>query len=402
MNFQRVRLIDSLRGLSLFGILLANLLIFQYGIWGKEEISFFSLSNIDVSAYKSIKIAVEGSFMPIFTFLFGYSIIKLVESLKSKGVRVKLHLVRRFLMLMVIGILHGTYLWEGDILFFYGLMGFFLLLFINRKKKTLIIWGSTLFILTSAMGYGVYEETKEEAEKASSYIVQTNDVYKNATYLEIKDHRENESPLLVENEILLLFVMIFAPFMTAPLFLFGMAAAKGKIFTKPHAEQKWYKVGAILLPVGLALKSVSVIYEENAWSAILLTVGAQLLSLGYIAAFSILFVSFSNSIVFRGFESVGKLSLTNYIMQTVICTTIFYGYGLGLFGELGMLNSIILGLVIFALQCVCSTLYLKMFRRGPLEHILRIGTNFSWNGSVKKKRTFFKKSKKVNLESGTI
>jgi len=402
MNFQRVRLIDSLRGLSLFGILLANLLIFQYGIWGKEEISFFSLSNIDVGAYKFIKIAVEGSFMPIFTFLFGYSIIKLVESLKSKGVRVKWHLVRRFLMLMVIGILHSTYLWEGDILFFYGLMGFFLLLFINRKKKTLIIWGSILFLLTSAMGYGVYEETKEEAEKASSYIVQTNDVYKNGTYLEIKDHRGNESPLLLENEIFLLFAMILAPFMTAPLFLFGMAAAKGKIFTKPHVEQRWYKVGAILLPVGLALKSVSVVYEENAWSAILLTVGAQLLSLGYIAAFSILFVSFSNSIVFRGFESVGKLSLTNYIMQTVICTTIFYGYGLGLFGELGMLNSIILGLVIFALQCVCSTLYLKMFRRGPLEHILRIGTNFSWNGSVKKKRTFFKKSKKVNLESGTI
>lgn len=402
MNLQRVRLIDSLRGLSLFGILLANLLIFQYGIWGKDKISFFSLSNIDVGMYKFIKIAVEGSFMPIFTFLFGYSIIKLVESLKRKDVRVKWHLVRRFLMLMLIGILHSIYLWEGDILVFYGLMGFFLLFFINRKKKTLIIWGSILFILTSAIGYGVYEDTKEEAEKASSYIVQTNDVYKNGTYLEIKDHRENESPLLVEDEIFLLIAMIFVPFMTAPLFLFGMAAAKGSIFTRPHAEQKWYKVGAMLLPVGLALKSVSVIYEENAWSAILLNVGAQLLSLGYIAAFSILFVSFSNSIVFRGFESVGKLSLTNYIMQTVICTTIFYGYGLGLFGEFGMLNSIILGLVIFALQCVCSTLYLKRFRRGPLEHFLRMGTNLSLSGSVKKKRTFFKKSKKENLESETI
>ncbi|ATP39016.1 hypothetical protein CSE16_02690 [Solibacillus sp. R5-41] len=402
MDLQRVRLIDSLRGLSLFGILLANLLIFQYGMWGKDKISFFSLSNIDVGTYKFIKIAVEGSFMPIFTFLFGYSIIKLVESLKRKDVRVKWHLVRRFLMLMLIGILHSMYLWEGDILTFYGLMGFFLIFFINRKKKTLIIWGSILFILTSALGYGVYEETKEEAEKASSYIVQTNDVYKNGTYLEIKDHRENESPIPVEDEIFLLIAMIFVPFVTAPLFLFGMAAAKGNIFTRPHAEQKWYKVGSILLPVGLALKSVSVIYEENAWSAILLNVGAQLLSLGYIAAFSILFVSFSNSIVFRGFESVGKLSLTNYIMQTVICTTIFYGYGLGLFGELGMLNSIILGLVIFALQCVCSKLYLKRFRRGPLEHILRMGTNLSLNGSVKKKKAFFKKMKRENLENETI
>ncbi|MEG0385829.1 MAG: DUF418 domain-containing protein, partial [Solibacillus sp.] len=307
-----------------------------------------------------------------------------------------------FLMLMLIGILHSMYLWEGDILSFYGLMGFFLLLFINRKKKTLIIWGSIFFILTSAFSYGLIGESKEEVEKTSSYIVQTNDVYKNGTYLEIKEHRENESPLPVDDGIFLLIMLIFTPFMTAPLFLFGMAAAKGNVFTEPDAEQKWYKVGAVLLPVGLALKSVSVIYEENAWSAILLNVGAQLLSLGYIAAFSILFVSFSNSIVFRGFESVGKLSLTNYIMQTVICTTIFYGYGLGQFGELGMLNSIILGLVIFALQCLCSTLYLKRFRRGPLEQILRMGTNLSLRGSVKKKRTYFKRSKKENVDSETI
>ncbi|TQR17507.1 DUF418 domain-containing protein [Psychrobacillus vulpis] len=399
---ERVRLIDSLRGLSLFGILLANLLIFQYGIWGKDEISYFSLSSMDAGAYKFIKIVVEGSFMPIFTFLFGYSLIKLVESLKSKNVKVKRHLVRRFIILMVFGILHSTFLWEGDILTFYGLMGFFLLMFINRKKKTLIIWGIILFVLTNAMGYGIYEETKEEKEKLSSYIVKTNDIYKNDTYSEIKYHRNNEDPLLLENEFFILFVLILAPFLTAPLFLFGMAAAKGNMFTKPHLEQKWYKVGALLLPIGIGLKSVSILLQENAWSSILLNVGAQLLSIGYIAAFSILFVSLSKSVVFRGFESVGKLSLTNYIMQTVLCTSIFYGYGLGLFGDFGMVNSIILGLVIFALQCVCSTLYLKKFNRGPLEYILRMGTNFSWNGSVKKKRPFLKKSKKVEIENTPV
>ncbi|WP_370627229.1 DUF418 domain-containing protein [Psychrobacillus sp. INOP01] len=399
---ERVKLIDNLRGLSLFGILLANMLIFQYGMWGKDEISYFSLSDLDTGAYKFIKIAVEGSFMPIFTFLFGYSLIKLVESLRKKEVRVRWYLVRRFILLIVFGILHGTYLWEGDILSFYGFMGLFLLIFINRKKKTLIIWGIVLFLLTSAMGYGILEETKEEIEKLSSYIVKTNNVYTNGTYAEIMDHRNNENPLLFEDEFFILFVMILAPFMTAPLFLFGMAAAKGNFFTRPNLEQKRYKIGAILLPIGLALKACSILLQENDWSAILLNVGAQLLSLGYISLFALLFVSYSNSKIFRGFESVGKLSLTNYIMQSVICTTIFYGYGLGLFGDLGMINSIILGLIIFVLQCICSSLYLKKFRRGPLEIILRMGTNFSWNGAVKQRKKRSKKSKKNELENTLV
>ena len=165
MDAKRVRFIDALRGLSLLGILLANLLIFHYGIWGKDEISYYSLSNTDKGLYSFLKIVVEGSFMPIFTFLFGYSLVKLAESIKNKNGKVKRHLWRRFLLLFTLGLLHSTYLWEGDILAFYGMMGIFLLIFLNRKKKTLIIWGVVLFILTGAAGYGVVEQSIEEEKR---------------------------------------------------------------------------------------------------------------------------------------------------------------------------------------------------------------------------------------------
>ena len=248
------------------------------------------------------------------------------------------------------------------------------------------------------------EETKEQEEKLSTYITKTNDIYTNGTYSEVSSHRNNEMPPIFEDgeEFLLIFVIILAPFVTAPLFLFGMAAAKANLFTRPSLEQKWYKIGVWLLPIGLALKGASVLLLENAWSGILLNVGAQLLSVGYISLFALLFIAFAHSKVFLAFESVGKLSLTNYIMQSVICTTIFYGYGLGLFGNFGMINSIILGLVIFALQCLCSSLYLKKIRRGPLEIILRIGTNFSWNGTVRKRKTRLKKSKKIEIENTLV
>ena len=374
-----------MRGLSLFGILLANLLIFQYGIFGKDSISVFSLSPVGTGTYQFLKIFIESSFMPIFAFLFGYSMIKMAEGIERNGAKVKRHLVRRFVLLAAIGLLHGSFLWEGDILFLYGLMGFFLLLFLNRKKKTLLIWGIILFVLSSALTYGQIEEPAEDLKRMATYITNTNDVYANGTYTEIMTHRNNEDPLNMSGlEVSLL--LLLAPLITVPLFLFGMYAARANHFSNPVAERNRYKIGmAILLPLGILLKSVGTLTSENDWTYVLLSMGGPLLALGYICAFAYAYTRFSESILMRAFENVGKLSLTNYLLQTVICTSIFYGYGLGQFGKLGILNSIVLGLVIFSAQCVFSHWYLKLFRRGPLEFILRVWTNFSWSGRVKVK-----------------
>ncbi|MGE7837699.1 DUF418 domain-containing protein [Viridibacillus arvi] len=390
MEQQRVRLVDSLRGFSLFGILLANLLIFQYGMFGKDLISFYNLSDFNFGSYKFIQVFVEGTFMPIFTFLFGYSLIKLVESIREKGRKSRWFLVRRFLMLLTLGLLHSTYIWEGDILTFYGGIGFFLFFFINRKPKTLIIWGIVLLLLITATGYGKYEETEKEKTITASYVEKTTDIYKNGTYSEIKDHRNNgEDPLTAmfdEDPIPSFFIILLLPFVIAPLFLFGMAAAKLNIFAKPKEERNsYFKYMLIFIPLGLILKIIGHLAEKSDWASIGVMSGGPILALGYMAAFAYLFSNHSQALPFRAFESVGKLSLTNYIMQSIICTTIFYSYGLGLFGNFGTFNSILIGVVIFAIQCFISTMYLKKFKRGPLELLLRIVTNFSWNGRVKTK-----------------
>ncbi len=324
--------------------------------------------------------------MPIFTFLFGYSMIKMAEGIERNGAKVKRHFVRRFVLLAAIGLLHGIFLWEGDILFFYGLMGFFLLLFLNRKKKTLFIWGIILFILTSALSFGKMDESVEDLERMATYITNTNDVYPNGTYTEIMTHRNNEDPLNMSG-LLITFMLLLAPLAMAPLFLFGMYAARANHFSNPISERNRYKIGmAILLPLGLLLKSIGTLTPENDWTYILISMGSPLLALGYICAFAYIYTHFSESMMMRSFENVGKLSLTNYLLQTVICTSIFYGYGLGQFAKLGILNGILLGLIIFSAQCVFSHWYLKYLRRGPLEFILRMWTNFSWNGRVKVKK----------------
>ncbi|WP_243293123.1 DUF418 domain-containing protein [Bacillus sp. FJAT-47783] len=382
---KRIKAVDALRGLSLFGILLANMLIFQYGIYGKDEISFYSPSRIDELTHKGLSIFVESSFMPIFAFLFGYGIIKMKESLEDKGLKVKRHLIRRFLFLLLLGGLHSAFLWEGDILFFYGMTGFLLLVFINRKKKTLIIWALITLSLTGVLGYGSGDFTSTHEEKAAmnEYLEKTFEIYGSGTFTEIMEHRK-EDPLPLPNEMIFI-LLLMSPIVTLPMFLFGMVAAKAKWFHNLKEKRSFrMKRATVLLILGLTLKTIKFVIPDSDLAGVGYALGGPILAFGYIFTFSLL-LSKEQSLIIKGFESVGRLSLTNYLLQTVICVTIFYGYGFGLFGKLGVLAGVGLAVVIFSFQWLGSLLYLKIFKTGPIEKILRMWTYLSWSGKAKLK-----------------
>ncbi len=386
----RIHIIDGLRGFSLLGILMANMLIFQYGIWGKEQIQLYAIPPFDSITYQLVKIVIEGSFMPIFTFMFGFSMIKMKESLEAKGLGTKRFFARRFLLLIVLGIIHSEFLWEGDILAFYGMMGFFLLLFMNRKPKTLLVWGVVVLFVISLLGLVPEEKNNPEAvadqARMEAYVQKTMTVYGTGTYDEISLHRKTEDPLGLPDYVMAV-ILLLAPIMTVPMFLFGMYAAKSRWFEKPDEERaSYFRKMLIFLPIGLLLKSVKVLAPGYWWSGVGDISGGVILAIGYLFAFVWLFSKSESSAWLLRFQAVGKLSLTNYLLQTVICTTIFYGYGLGLFGKLGVLAGCGLALVIYVIQLFVSPLYLKQFRYGPVERLLRMWTNFSWSGSPKPKQ----------------
>ncbi len=381
MTTNRVTFIDTMRGFSLFGILMANLLIFQFGMYGKDKPE--NLTFLDNGALYFVKIFIEGSFMPIFTILFGFSLIKLIESIRRKKIKSRWSILRRATGLIAIGWLHAKFLWDGDILVSYGCMTLFLIPFINRKPKTLFIWAGILFLLTTALTFGPTVESKKAQEELDTYIEKANDVYANGSYLDILNFRSDTLPPGMDDPIILFIMLIFAPIFYAPLFLLGMGLAKKQAFVNMEHEKKWYWIGSILVPVGLACKSLSFI--ESNFSNILMMGGSHLLAIGYVCLAALLFKTGPAKLLSPAFESVGKLSLTNYLMQTIICTTVFYGYGLGLYGKLGVFGGILFGIVVYSLQCVFSIAYLKKFKRGPFETVLRIWTNWSLNGQIKEK-----------------
>ncbi|WP_106769767.1 DUF418 domain-containing protein [Paenibacillus faecalis] len=386
---KRAGAIDAIRGFSLLGILMANMLIFQYGIYGKDELWLFQPSSWDLISHDMLKIFIEGSFMPIFTFLFGYSMIKMKESIQAKGLKFGRNIIRRSILLIVFGIAHSM-LWDGDILVIYGIIIFFLLIFVNRKPKTLMIWGIIFLVISVGISYGSMSPTSpEDALRMENHVRETINIYGTGTYSEIMNHRMTSDPLGMPGWFMF-FAMLLTPVLVGAMFLFGMAAAKYGKFMSPKQEQGSYLQLAILfVPLGIAAKTAAIMFgETNAWSGVLQMGGAQILALGYIYLFAYIYAfSSGKSAIFRSFEAVGRMSLTNYLMQTVICTTIFYGYGLGMFGRLGILPSLLLALGIYAVQAVCSFLILNRFRSGPVEKLLRIGTYWSWNGQAKPKKT---------------
>lgn len=383
MTTKRVSFIDGMRGFSLLGILLANLLIFQFGMYGKDELK--NLSALDTGALYFVKIFIEGSAMPIFTLLFGYSLIKFIESIRKKKNKSHWTILRRAIGLIAIGWLHSTFLWEGDILLSYGFMTLFLIPFINRKAKTLFIWSSVLFVLSTALAFGSAELPEKEQRKTNTYIEKADAVYANGSYQDIWDFRLHVMPPGFDDPISVFFMLVFAPLFLAPLFLFGMGLAKNRSFENMQLEQKGYMCGALLVPLGLLCKATSFI--DSNFSNILLMGGSQLLSIGYVYLAALLFHTRLVQLLSHAFESVGKLSMTNYLMQTIICTTVFYGYGLGLYGKLGVLWGVVFGVLLYSLQCIFSVYYLKKFKRGPFETVLRMWTNWSLNGQIKQKET---------------
>ncbi|RIX60182.1 DUF418 domain-containing protein [Paenibacillus nanensis] len=388
-TMERQSLVDEIRGFSLLGILMANMLIFQYGMWGMDEMELFGQTSFDSWAHKAVKIFIEGSFMPIFSFLFGFGLFKQMQSQEARGGKFRRVLLRRFLMLLILGFLHSYFIWDGDILLFYGAIGFLLLLFLRRKAKTVLIWGIVLLSLFGLAGLGIsgtdMNVTPEQERKTEQYVEKSIEVYQTGTYAEITRFRNNEPVPMVDDPLFLMIALFLIPFMTGPMFLFGIYAAKTGLFEQARTKRAFYAKGAAMFIVpGLILKTLGVISPGFIISGIGKTAGMPLLSIGYILGLAWLFTLKEAGMVRKGFASIGKLSLSNYLTQSVVCTTLFYGYGFGWFGKLGVTAGIGIALLLYILQMIVSTWYAGRFRIGPVEWLIRAWTYWSWRGRPKR------------------
>jgi len=395
---ERIIDLDILRGIALFGILVVNLYLFSNPIaivaadsnlwteWYNQVFLFFS------------RVFFEGKFITLFSFLFGLGFYIFTERLKAKGLHERRVFFRRMLLLFVIGMLHAWLIWAGDILAPYALSGIIIMLFLYRTDKTIKVWigifvGGFLFLFSLLVGLTTWAMSMPEvaaemkvgftevSEEFQELLVRGYEVYSSGTYTEMIAYRSEEISFVWSG---MFFTPMGIPYIIAT-FLFGFLIGRQGLLQKPKLlrslliPRRWK-----MLLSGLMLSllyAITYLYSDpvffDGWTLLQMfsiMIGAPLLMLGY-CGFILNWLNENKATSFLNrFAPVGRMALTNYILQSIICTSIFYGFGLSLIGRFPPVFILPLAISIFGLQVYASEWYFKKYKMGPLEKMWRLGT----------------------------
>lgn len=389
---ERIESIDILRGFAIFGILLVNMAFYNSPVYLiVTDLKLWSGTADQVSQWL-IRFLAEGKFYSLFSFLFGLGLALQMARAETQGVPFMSLYVRRLFVLLLIGGIHATLLWAGDILAPYALLGFLLLLFRNRKPKTILIWAIVFLlipVLVMGMGFAALElgrsipQAAEQinaqfARQAAEYealLHQSLRVYSTGTFAEVMDQRLQD-----------LGFMYFALLFMAPnifaLFLFGLYAGKRRILLDIHSHRPlirrvmWWGLG---LGIVGNLVFASVHGYANPSEPTLLTFlftsawmfGAPAFCFLYIA----IIVHLTQQEAWRKrlapLAAVGRTAISNYLFQSVVCGLVFLSYGFGLYGKVGPAAGLTLTIALFILQAFLSQWWVRRFQFGPVEWLWR-------------------------------
>lgn len=391
---ERVEEIDILRGFALFGVLLVNMAMFNTTLFSKFA-SAAPLSNPlqletfpDKLAALFIQIFAEGKFYTIFSMLFGLGFYIFMERAEEKEISPNRLFMRRSFFLLLFGILHFNLVWYGDILHVYGLIGFLLMAFRKRSLKIIRIWIVILLILSTLLYSGFVflnsfieasftpETLEAQYNVVNALMKESIEVYKNGSYIDIIRYRfYNEFSLVLMNLVVLIPKIL-------GMFLIGLYAGKKGIFKDIEGnlhiiEKVWRRGGIIGILSTIAyillqwyIISINPLLREAAVT-IFKEIATVFLSLFYAASLLLLLrkPSFSNKLA--PLRYIGQMALTNYLVQCISCSILFYGYGLGLLNEVGLAAGVIFTVLIYGAQLIVSKKWLQRFRYGPFEWLWR-------------------------------
>jgi uncharacterized protein len=390
---ERIQIVDILRGFALFGILFVNMTIFSQPMQAIVLPADPNLPFYDRAALWLIHALGEGKFYALFSLLFGLGLTLQMERIEGRGGRFVPLYARRLLVLLGIGLVHAFLIWMGDILILYALLGFLLILFRKARPRTLLIWVVILIalpLLFSAAATALiawasnFPEATSQIEQSFaqteaafvSDLQRAAQVYTHGDFAAITAQRVSDYFGIGMTGFAVMGFNVMA------MFLLGVYFGKRGFFKNlPENQGLFRKLLLWGLLIGLTgnllyatlIIPISRIYQT--WTLFLATtgqtVGAPLLMLAYVSALCLLALSPGWGKRLRVLAPVGQMALTNYLMQSIICTLIFYGYGLGLFGKVGHAAGIAMAIAIYLLQIPFSHWWMKRFYYGPAEWLWR-------------------------------
>ena len=380
---ERIVSLDLLRGFALFGVLLSNLNDW-YGTtdpagWLDSSLAF--LQNW----------LLESRFYTLLGFVFGVGFAIQLARADSRGEDVRPVFYRRMLALFVFGVAHVVFLWRGDILIQYALLGCFLVLFRDLKPRSVLVAALVTWIVVPyAIGLVMRGLHAQMLPRDPDGV--DNWIYAHGSYLQVMPVRirgfldwYGRWPQLVFPSFLVLFLLglwaqrsgliarfsdrrllrrIFAWSFGLAVVSIGLSMVLWKVFEPPPPSTDWRTIGFWIpwrLPLGL-------LYDLSTWSS----AGV------YGAGLLLLATRPRGRAVFAPLAVLGRMPLTTYLTQSVVCSLLFYGYGLGWYGTVSYSGMLMIACTLFAAQILFSGWWLRRYRFGPAEWLWRSTAYARW------------------------
>ena len=384
---ERIVLLDALRGFALLGILVMNVQSFAM-----IESAYFNptafgdLNGANYAVWLLSHLLADQKMMTIFSLLFGAGISLMTQRCEAAtGRSASLH-YRRMGVLFVFGLLHAYLLWFGDILHAYALCGLVVYLFRSFRPRSLLLLGFLSLMIGSAASFvlgwfmqfmspsDLLSFTRDFWQPAPEVVARQLAAYRGDWLSEIV-HR---APTALGIQ-----TFVFAAFISwraGGLMLIGMALFKLDFFDGTRSPRTFVAMIAAALVVGIPTILWGVHRNfESAWAVNYSPLvgtqynywGSLLVSGGWIGVVTLACRYDRFRPITSRLAAVGQMALTNYLLHSLICTTIFYGRGFGLFGQVERVGQLGIVLLIWAFQLIVSPLWLQRFRFGPAEWLWR-------------------------------
>ncbi len=392
----RIFTLDIVRGVAVMGILAMNIIAFAMpdGAY-MNPAAYGGHRGADLGIWLVNFVTVDGKMRGLFSFLFGASMLLVVQSAATKGENpARVHYARMF-WLLVFGLIHMYLIWWGDILSHYALIGSLAFLFRNKPVKALLRWGIALLavqmlVMTSFAFFIVTSQAAASAPGASAEAVSTwaqlsgsfGPLAPDALAKDLALHRGSYATIVAdrvrENMFLPLGALFQFGWETLAYMLFGMAALKSGFLTgawEVGRYRKWAAIGyAISIPAYAAAAAVVIRSGfDPATTALAGTIAPTLIRPAMIVAHAalIILVTRHGGGLTERLAATGRAAFTNYLGTSIIVSTIFYGYGLGLYGHLSRIECYGVVAGVWALMLLWSKPWLEHYRFGPLEWLWR-------------------------------
>lgn len=364
----RIEAIDALRGIALFGVLAVNVVTeFRVSIFAQFLTVPIQPSPLNAAVGELVSLGMESKAICLFSLLFGLGLAMQHERL-AQTERAAYWLTRRLLALLVLGLMHLVLIWNGDILTEYAVIGLISLPLLRLSTVTIAGISLLLFLIYAVEPYVPALLPLADVAKLQAHLFDANRIYSAGSFIEIRRFGFDEIALLLPLHIFIL------P-RTLALFLLGAVVWRTRLDDKLlDPRTSVMACTTVLLGLGTVMTAVAAgaaIAPLGQLAALNAQMAPVVLMLGYAMGFVALWRTVRIRKLMQLFAPIGRMAFTNYVIQSLVCSAVFFGYGFAAYGRLGAAQALAFATLLYASQMFISAIWLRYFRFGPIEWVWR-------------------------------